>query len=578
MACVVDYDLHVSTARLPGEEGLIAELRKQAFDSACVRGEDDAAFYTDDSLRRFLVARNGDVGRALDMLETTLEWRRRRAPHLTRCRDVEHESLTGKIYMPGYDRFGRPLVVFDNTVQNTQDTEGNMVFLAWALEFSLRHAPPGIEKHCIFINLHDFSLFNQPPFRSVRETLMMLTTCFCERLGHLVVYRPPRAFHVLYNAVKALIDPKTQSKLVFITGDVSEGSPNDKTLSHIIGEDWKLLTGAEQPCYGERMSPGYVHGAYWSTIEARERALDAEDAAKVGDRRRAPRGKGGSFGGPAPPAAAQATPELPRKGSFRSPLSKLRSMSRSFRRRSSRSQEDAQSGESEAAEDGEQGGGAKAPPPDAAPGTAASDAAAAEAAVLADVVRGLPDRSVLHTAAREAVPLSSHALRFFPRDSGEPRTGGSAAWCEAVVRAVRTGKDPSAFHLAPPRLRGGGGSSGGASREEGGGQPWQAAPGVEGGRCADAASAAWTGAQRRSASTAMAASCSRQLTLLLAVLGYLCLRVAVGPTEQSEAPSLGFVTLLWREFVEAVLEGWRGDLSCWMGMAGTCALLVMLPF
>ena len=31
------------------------------------------------------------------------------------------------------------------------------------------------------------------------------------------------------------IDPKTMSKLVFISGDISEGSENDQTLRDIIG-------------------------------------------------------------------------------------------------------------------------------------------------------------------------------------------------------------------------------------------------------------------------------------------------------------------------------------------------------
>ena len=38
------------------------------------------------------------------------------------------------------------------------------------------------------------------------------------------------------------IDPKTVSKLVFITGDVSEGSDNDQTLCALIGPHWKVST------------------------------------------------------------------------------------------------------------------------------------------------------------------------------------------------------------------------------------------------------------------------------------------------------------------------------------------------
>lgn len=36
------------------------------------------------------------------------------------------------------------------------------------------------------------------------------------------------------------IDPKTVSKMVFITGDVSEGSANDLKLREMISSEWKV--------------------------------------------------------------------------------------------------------------------------------------------------------------------------------------------------------------------------------------------------------------------------------------------------------------------------------------------------
>jgi hypothetical protein len=42
--------------------------------------------------------------------------------------------------------------------------------------------------------------------------------------------------------MQMFIDPKTVSKMVFITGDVSDGSENDLKLKELIGSDWKVTS------------------------------------------------------------------------------------------------------------------------------------------------------------------------------------------------------------------------------------------------------------------------------------------------------------------------------------------------
>jgi len=88
-----------------------------------------------------------------------------------------------------------------------------------------------------------------------------------------IAYQPPRAFYAFYSAIKGFMDPKTVSKIIFIGGDVSEGSENDQVLVELLGEDWKRLTGADQHRFEKHLSPGYLHRAYWPTIVAREQTV-----------------------------------------------------------------------------------------------------------------------------------------------------------------------------------------------------------------------------------------------------------------------------------------------------------------
>ena len=84
-----------------------------------------------------------------------------------------------------------------------------------------------------------------------------------------------------YHTIKSLIDKRTRKKIVFIHGDVSDGSKNDAKMRYLIGPDWKKITGAEQPTveklvfsekYGKEIpqSVGYDHDVYWKELIERE--------------------------------------------------------------------------------------------------------------------------------------------------------------------------------------------------------------------------------------------------------------------------------------------------------------------
>jgi len=50
---------------------------------------------------------------------------------------------------------------------------------------------------------------------------------------------PGLLFAGLWNVCKPVMDPKTVRKVIFVRGDVSDGSANDKLLTEIIGPKWR---------------------------------------------------------------------------------------------------------------------------------------------------------------------------------------------------------------------------------------------------------------------------------------------------------------------------------------------------
>lgn len=240
---------------------------------------------SDEQLLRFLVAKDFVMTKSHALICDALKWRSERKPHEIERQPgwqdkLKHEAMTGKIYIPGKDKYGRSVVVFDNTVQNTTDHDDQINFLAWNLEFAIHEMSKEVDKYVIFMHLNNFSLFNCPAMATTRETIRMLCSCYCERLGHCVCYLPPSIFHTVFNALKSFVDPKTVAKLVFITGDVSENSENDLKLKEIIGDNWAVLTGAKQPVISRGCSPGFDINTYWPNLMervARVRAAEAEE-------------------------------------------------------------------------------------------------------------------------------------------------------------------------------------------------------------------------------------------------------------------------------------------------------------
>ena len=191
---------------------------------------------------------------------------------------IATEAATGKIYFAGFDCWKRPVIILDNSVQNTNQHDAHIIFLAWNLELGTRLMSPAVDKYVSLINLKKFSLINNPTLQTTKETIKMLCDCFPERLGHLICYQPPWVFKGVFDAVKMFIDPKTVSKVIFLVGDDSDGSANDTTMRGLIGDNWKTLTGTGEPVLVPGCSPGFDFQVYWKDIMARVSSLQQQES------------------------------------------------------------------------------------------------------------------------------------------------------------------------------------------------------------------------------------------------------------------------------------------------------------
>ncbi|KAJ1388405.1 CRAL/TRIO, N-terminal domain [Sesbania bispinosa] len=174
-------------------------------------------YCTDACFRRYLEARNWNVDKSKKMLEDTLRWRSTYKPEEIRWHEVAMEGETGKLYRAGFhDRQGRTVLILRPGMQNTSSMENQMRHLVYLLENAMLNLAPGQEQMAWLIDFTGWSLTNNVPLKSARESINILQNHYPERLAVAFLYNPPRVFEAFWKIVKYFLDNKTFQKVKFV--------------------------------------------------------------------------------------------------------------------------------------------------------------------------------------------------------------------------------------------------------------------------------------------------------------------------------------------------------------------------
>lgn len=174
-------------------------------------------YCTDACLKRYLEARNWNVDKSKKMLKDTLKWRSVYKPEEIRWDEVAVEGETGKMYRAGFhDRQGRTVLILRPGMQNTSSIDNQIKHLVYLLENAMLNLPPGQEQMAWLIDFTGWSITNNVPLKSARETISILQNHYPERLAIAFLYNPPRIFEAFWKIVKYFLDNKTFHKVKFV--------------------------------------------------------------------------------------------------------------------------------------------------------------------------------------------------------------------------------------------------------------------------------------------------------------------------------------------------------------------------
>ncbi|KAJ2460955.1 hypothetical protein GGF42_000506 [Coemansia sp. RSA 2424] len=239
---------------------------------------------SDECIARYVRARKGVYEDTKRALRKTIEWRAATRPHALRPDAVEIENRTGKMYFNGFDKMARPIIYMYNHRQNTKDADSQIRWVIYTMEASIRHMSPGVEKVVLAVDATHWGFSNSVSISTARKFLDTLANHYPERLGHAIIFNPPKLFVGFYSLLSPFVDPATRAKVAFVNpdapaleqpgananADTQSPSPAPVTASN---SPWVALEKhferdqLEVDCYGNWRFQ-YNHAAFWQAVEA----------------------------------------------------------------------------------------------------------------------------------------------------------------------------------------------------------------------------------------------------------------------------------------------------------------------
>ncbi|KAJ1816775.1 hypothetical protein LPJ60_005165, partial [Coemansia sp. RSA 2675] len=247
---------------------------------------DIEGWLSDECIARYVRARKGVYEDTKRALRKTIEWRAATRPHALRPDAVEIENRTGKMYFNGFDKMARPIIYMYNHRQNTKDADSQIRWVVYTMEIGIRHMRPDVEKVILAVDATHWSFSNSVSIGTARKFLDTLANHYPERLGHAIIFNPPKFFVAFYSLLSPFVDPATRAKVAFVKPDapaLEEPAANAEAEADTPAPPAVPVAASNSPwialerhferdllevdCYG-RWQFQYNHTLYWEAVEA----------------------------------------------------------------------------------------------------------------------------------------------------------------------------------------------------------------------------------------------------------------------------------------------------------------------
>jgi hypothetical protein len=167
---------------------------------------------SDETICRFLLARNKDVVKASEMLINHISWRASNLP--PQKASCMKEFSAGKCYVNGCDKEGHPLIIVISRLHDPSDRDIDELLrlCIWWIEYGVSKMPPNKSKFSVLINRSGATQANTD-LEFIKHMSKMLSDNYPERMATCVIHPTSVLFFSLWSIAKLFLDPVTQAKV-----------------------------------------------------------------------------------------------------------------------------------------------------------------------------------------------------------------------------------------------------------------------------------------------------------------------------------------------------------------------------
>ncbi|KAH3784670.1 phosphatidylinositol transfer protein 3-like [Dreissena polymorpha] len=175
---------------------------------------DDPDFLSEQTLRRYLIARDWDVSAAEKQLKDTLQWRRETKPQHVVCAFCQKTPGGHAMRQVGFDKSGRSVIYscFAQCCTQHQPVDSAIQHLVYLLENAVRASKHGTYSFVWVIDFKGMKITSCNP-RLALAVEHIVSNHYPERLGACIVVNHGILFQTFWVAVRGVIHARTAAKL-----------------------------------------------------------------------------------------------------------------------------------------------------------------------------------------------------------------------------------------------------------------------------------------------------------------------------------------------------------------------------
>jgi phosphatidylinositol transfer protein SFH5 len=152
----------------------------------------------------------------------TIHWRRDFSIPILNKELLQRELATGKNYVSGKAKDGRPIVYLLLGKENTWDPVGNTTALVYTLERAVRSMATNVQETICIVDCEGVGMMNAPSTAFLGNIIDILGKHYPRRNGQIFICNVSSVFYFVWNVISLSLSEMTKKKIQILTSDVTE--------------------------------------------------------------------------------------------------------------------------------------------------------------------------------------------------------------------------------------------------------------------------------------------------------------------------------------------------------------------